>query len=432
MGSDHLHRENAAIEELRIQKLQLLMKLTAQINSRRELGEILKEIMNAAKIIMEAEASSLLIYDPEADELILSVPTGPATAVLSNKRFPTNKGISGWVFTNNQTQVVTNVPEDPRFYGDVRSDLFVSKNMICVPMRNQEGVVIGALQAINTPFAENGDEQAVQIFESLANQAAIAITNARLQEDKLAQELLLKELALAYDIQRGFWPKKTPKTAVYDISGSSIPASMVGGDYYDFISVPGTSKIVFVVADVAGKGMPAALLMASVRSAIRAYAEQGMSPKTVMELVNKAVYRDSPTGIFITMCYVELDTETHTLTYCSAGHHPPLLLDRAQGRVETLQTRGIMLGILPDATYDCQTSEISPGQKVVIFSDGIIEAQNKEGDFFGEERLREWVRVHAHENANELQNGIQDHVMFFQLEAPQYDDMTVVVFQRDK
>lgn len=407
------------------------MKLTAQINSKSNLESVLSAIMDASKTIMEAEASSLLIVDEETKELVLTTPTGPATAELSNKRFPLDFGIAGWVIKNNETAIVSDVKNDDRFGGDIREELFQTRNVICVPMRDQNEKVIGALQAINTDFVNDQTSGVLLAFEAMANQAAIAITNAHLQKRRVQQELIMQELNLAHSIQSGFWPKETPEITKYNAAGISIPASQVGGDYYDFIPVPNSNKIGLVVADVSGKGMAAALLMATVRSVIRAQVENNHSPSEIIARVNNAIHRDTPADKFITMFYGELDPDNHTFEYVNAGHNPPYLVDHTTKKLTPLEEGGLMLGVMKNMSYDCKKISISPKQQLVIFTDGVTEAQNSKKEFLEEDGLEKWILNKPGLSSEELLNQMKTLVFNFQGDEPQFDDITAIVITRE-
>lgn len=417
-------------ESLPLRKLDLLMKLTAEINSKTNIEEVLQEIMLSAKLIMKAEASSLFMLDKETDELVLSISTGPATSEVANVRMPGNTGIAGFVIRENASAVIPDVSKEPNFGGDIRPDLFQTKNMICVPLRNHEGEVLGALQAINTHYTSQAIDENLRMFEALANQAAIAITNARLLRAQVRQHVMENELKLAETIQTGFWPKSTPQIPGFSIAGTSIPAAKVGGDYYDYIPIPGTEKTAFVVADVSGKGVPAALLMATVRAVLRSETEHHQSPEEIIRKVNRAIYRDSPADKFITMFFALLDHQNQTVTCVNAGHNPPYLVTARSGELHTLREGGVMLGVLPDMPYQSETIHIEPGQSLVIFTDGITEARNSEGEFYDETRLEEWLRKNLNGSASESLEKLIQQVLEFQGKASQFDDITAIIIRR--
>ncbi|MEL7835014.1 GAF domain-containing SpoIIE family protein phosphatase [Fodinibius sp. Rm-B-1B1-1] len=268
---------NSTDQILDDEHLDLLMKLTGQINSNVDLDDMLLDIIKAVKLIMQSEASSLMLYDEDTDKLILSIPTGPATDEITGKHIPKDEGVGGWVFMNEEPAIVNDVDKDPRFGGDIEPDLFTTKNILCVPLLNHKKEIIGIIQALNKKGGQNFTADEIPMFQALANQAAIAIENARLHEQQKQKMLLEQKLDLARSIQSGFIPEEAPAISGYQIAGITQPATYVGGDYYDFISTNGDTSCTFALGDVTGKGVPASLLMASSRAVLRTQVENNHS-----------------------------------------------------------------------------------------------------------------------------------------------------------
>jgi len=176
--------EKLILETFQKEKLDLLLTLIGQINSNLDINKVLLNIIDAAKIITDSEACSVFLIDDMTDEMILSIPTGPAGDSITGKRFPMGEGISGWVAENAESQIVNDVSEDGRFRGDFSPDIFTTRNILCAPLLNQQQEVIGVLQAINKRNSENYISEEIPLFEALANQAAIALTNARMHEER--------------------------------------------------------------------------------------------------------------------------------------------------------------------------------------------------------------------------------------------------------
>lgn len=427
-----MDKDTPSREQLDSDKLNLLMKLTGQINSNLELDNLLLDIIKAVKLIMESEASSLLLYDEEADSLVLSIPTGPVTEEISGKHIPTDQGVGGWVFTNQTPLIVNNVEEDSRFGGDIRPELFQTRNLICVPLMNQSEEIIGVIQAINKRDSKSGfSENEIPIFQALANQAAIAIENARLHEEQKQKVLLEQKLDLARSIQAGFVPKKAPSIPGYQVAGITKPATWVGGDYYDFIPANGSNKHIFALGDVTGKGIPASLLMASVRSVLRTQIENKHSLTKTIKLVNRSVYRDTPLTKFITMFCGTLNTQSHTFSYVNAGHTDGFHINFEKGEITHLNEGGVMLGIQEDAPYNHGKVPIKPGQQIIIYSDGINEAQNAEGQLYGEGYFKKWLLNHPNLTPEEtIKELIADVEQFRESDEPS-DDITLIVIKRE-
>lgn len=424
---------STSVQSVNIEQLNLLMELIGKINSNLESDKLLREIMDSAKIIMDTQASSLFLLSDDHSKLILTIPTGPATAELSGKSIPSSQGISGWVVQNREPVIVPDVQQDPRFVGElsVQSD-FITKDLICVPLINNKGTVIGALQAINKKDPDSLSENLIPIFQTLANQAAIAIENAKLQQQRIEKEIMDKELEVARTIQSGFWPKQVPNIPNYRVAGCSKPAKSVGGDYYDYIEIPDTNRWGFTVADVTGKGVPASLLMATMRASLRSHVENNNNVGDSINKVNKLIFEDSPIDKFITAVYGELDTHTHTFNYVNAGHNNPYLLEPAHHELTQLKIGGVMLGIMDPVDFKGDSIEIGPGQKLIMFSDGIPEARNKKGDFFSDEAFEEWLLEHKSLSPSQMMMNLLKTIEHFANGESQSDDITLIIIERLK
>ncbi|MDR9419792.1 SpoIIE family protein phosphatase [Gracilimonas sp.] len=413
-------------------QVNLLMELVSKINSNLELDNLLLEIMNSSKQIMESEASSLFLLSDDGKELKLTVPTGPYTAEISGITFPADKGISGWVVQNKESVVVHDVQNDPRFGGEITNDSkFKTEELACVPLINHNGEVIGALQAINNTNGDSFSEELLPIFQTLANQAAIAIENSKLQQQRIQNERHAKEMEVARTIQSGFWPDEKPDIKDYSIAGVSNPAQSVGGDYYDYIHIPDSKRWGFTVADVSGKGVPGALLMATLRACLRSNVEHHENVSASVQKANKLICKDSPSEKFITAFYGELNPETHTFNYVNAGHNNPFLLDPNSEELIQLEMSGIMLGVYDSEEFEEYSLTLEPGQKLVLFSDGIPEALNTEGEFFSDQRFEQWLIEHRHLSPHEILSQLLDTIEEFTDGEPQSDDITIVILGRD-
>jgi len=424
---------NIINDEIELNKLNLLMNLIGKINSNLEVEILLKEIMESTKIMMDSEASSLFILSKDKKKLTLTIPTGPATAEISGKSIDSDHGIVGWVTQNEKSVVVNNVQIDHRFKGEITElNNFITRNLISVPLINHNGVLIGTLQAINRKDNKDFEEKLVPIFQSLANQAAIAIENAMLQKQLIEKERIDKELQVARIIQSGFWPKETPNIVNYSVAGCSRTAKSVGGDYYDYIKIPDSLNWGFTVSDVSGKGVPASLLMATMRASLRSHVENQFNVSESMKKVNKLIYEDSPIDKFITSIYGTLDTEKHTFTYVNAGHNNPFIIRLEENKLEELKVGGVMLGIMDPVEFEEETAYLNPGDKLILFSDGITEAQNTKGEFFEDERFEEWLLTNKYKSPFNMMIDLLNDLVEFSNGEPQSDDITIIILEREK
>ena len=411
--------------------IRLLLDIVGKFNSTMDPSRLLHDIIESTKGMVEAEASSLFLLSDGGKNLELTIPTGPATAEVSGKKIASDHGISGWVVQHQQPVLITDVQSDPRFQGELLSNpKFQSRNMICVPLNNNQGKTIGVLQAINIK-EDFLNEEMLGLFQTLANQAATALENVHVKQQQLAAELVNKELEVATEIQARFFPQQTPNLEGYEVAGCSIPAKDVGGDYYDFIPNPEPCQHGFVVADVTGKGVPASLLMATMRATLRANIQN--NPNDIVQAlrqVNGDIYRDSPVDKFITSIYCNLDYESHELSYVNSGHNPPYIVRANDNRIEELDQGGLMLGIMEEIDLPKATLSIDKGDILMLFSDGVTEATNPSGELFSEERFEQWLLDHNQLSAEEMKDALLKTLRDYADGSPQSDDITFIIVKR--
>jgi sigma-B regulation protein RsbU (phosphoserine phosphatase) len=273
----------------------------------------------------------------------------------------------------------------------------------------------------------------------LGNQAAIAIENARLHERELEAEGLEREMALGREIQLRLLPKQAPAVPGWEFATFYHAAREVGGDFYDLFQVPGParqhssrsgSKLGLVIADVTGKGVPAALFMALSRTVLRSTTLSGSDLSAALRQANRLILHDNEADLFLTAFYGQLDTHRGHMVYVNAGHNPPLWLQATTGRVESLRGHGTVLGAVDEINLEECEIEVAPGDYLVLFTDGVTEALGSGRQRFEEERLRAAVAASAGGSAQQMLDAIVDAVRAFCGGVPQSDDMTLCVVRR--
>jgi serine phosphatase RsbU (regulator of sigma subunit) len=269
-------------------------------------------------------------------------------------------------------------------------------------------------------------------LQSLAAQVASALHGARTYTQTLAHERVQQELALAWQIQSSFLPHEVPSVPGWQLAATLRPASETSGDFYDFIALS-NGHLGVLIADVADKGVGAALYMALSRTLIRTYsAEYPKNPELAIAAANRRILMDSETSMFVTVFYGVLDPATGLLTYCNAGHSPPYVLQTQEGDlVQSLGRTGMALGVTEDVTWKRQGVSLTPGGVLVLYTDGITDASDEHGAFFGRERLAETARASKSGSAQAMQEAIIEEIQGFVGDAPQFDDMTLMVVIRD-
>ena len=279
----------------------------------------------------------------------------------------------------------------------------------------------------------------LEIITGISQQAALAIQNDLLQKEMVERERLEREMQLAREIQRAFLPHSLPELPGWDIQVKWRPARQVGGDFYDFFELP-ERRFGLVIADVADKGMPAALFMTLVRTLVRATVRDLASPAAVLRRVNNLIVPDATGGMFVTLAFAVLDLKTGELTIANAGHNPPLWLRHPGCQLEAIQRTGMALGVLEDNPFEERTCQIAKGDFLILYTDGVTDAFSPAGDDFGEQRLRKAIGDACQSmtspeclvdlTAQQMLDAIDQQVIAFVADAVPSDDLTLLVLKR--
>jgi phosphoserine phosphatase RsbU/P len=301
------------------------------------------------------------------------------------------------------------------------------RSVLAVPLQTGERV-IGLI------YVDNGNEirlfvqEDVDLLTVMANVAAIRIEHARLVAIEQQEKVTAFELAQASQIQQSLLPLEPPVIDGYDLDGLQIPTRTVGGDYYDFLPYT-DGKLAIIVADVSGKGLPAAILMSSLQARVQMLVERMPDPAAALTSLNKNLAERCPPDRFITLFYGLLDVQTGKLQYGNAGHNPPLIL-RADRSVELLEDGDLVLGVVNRFEYRLRETTLAPGEMLVLYSDGVTEARNPKGEEFGEAGLQNFLTSRGPETPTVTAHALAQHVRRWR-EAPTLeDDFTVVVVKR--
>ena len=299
---------------------------------------------------------------------------------------------------------------------------------MCVPLWNNQDI-IGLIYCDRASLLEQFSEDDLRLLTLLANLAAVKIENARLYEESLKMIQMERELTLAVQIQKNFLPREEPAFAPYDISGSTRACYHVGGDYYDFIPID-KDRLGIVIADVAGVGVSAALLMASLRGALHEKFPTTYNLSDLTASLNDFVYTSSDSHCFISFFLAVVDRRKNELAYVNAGHNPPVLVD-PKGMPRLLESTGLCLGMFPGRTYEERTITLGPGDILCLYTDGIVESRKDKKEEFGDERLVDRLKGSGSLPAREILEKIYEDVSAFSGCAEAGDDMTLVVVKRN-
>ncbi|MFH0984123.1 MAG: GAF domain-containing SpoIIE family protein phosphatase [Candidatus Omnitrophota bacterium] len=418
--------DTATSEENAVANLRKVLALTKVLNSTLKLNELLALIMKTSSEVMRSEVASLLLIDETSQELVFRVALGGKGADLEEKfRVKMGEGIAGSVAASGKPEIVNNPHKDPRFakrFDD--STGFVTKAILCVPMKAR-GKVIGVLQAINPILREGFSQDDLELFETFADHAAIAIENAQLHGEIVKQEKAKQALKIAHEIQQNFLPDLTGRRYGVDLCALTLPAFDVGGDLYDVIALEG-DRIGVILGDVSGKGVPAALYMVRAMSEYRFLAPQAKDPAELLNALNQRLSVNSPFGMFLTMICLVINKSMNTVQYSSAGHLPLLLRKASDGATEILKgTQSPPLGLMPGTPFFLNTAHLESGDALFLYTDGVIEARDKRGKEYTIDRLAECVKKEA-DSAATYSERIFEDVRRFTTGADQHDDITAL------
>jgi serine phosphatase RsbU (regulator of sigma subunit)/putative methionine-R-sulfoxide reductase with GAF domain len=298
-----------------------------------------------------------------------------------------------------------------------------------LPLRAR-GDIVGALLVDRGADELLLSQRRLNILNGIAGQVAVAIENLRLMREVAVQQLLEKELNVAREIQKSFLPDCCPLVPGWQLSALWRSARRVGGDFYDFMELA-NGNLGMVIADVADKGVPAALFMALSRTLVRATAMGGRTPADALRRSNELILADARTDLFVTVFYGVLDPKAARFTYANAGHNPPIWLRARSGRAYYLDRHGIALGVVPEVNLQEDTVALSPGDVLALYTDGVTEAMNPHEEEFGVARLEHIIRENVDRSAGEIVNAIEHAVEAFVGGEPPFDDLTLVILKRD-
>jgi serine phosphatase RsbU (regulator of sigma subunit) len=305
---------------------------------------------------------------------------------------------------------------------------FRSHAIVPLVVENQP---VGVLM-INSRKPRLIDNQRLQFMQLIANQCAIAIDNASLQEDRIRRQRLEEELAIGRDIQLSLLPKDLPMVSGWDFAAAYLPAQEIGGDFYDCFELPGDQpRLGLVIADVMGKGVPAALFMAMCRTTIRSTAMASRTPSETLHRTNELILKDRQANLYLSVVYGILDPATGRLDFTIAGHNRPLVLHSATPAISELRSTGTILGAFDEIKLEERSFVLEPGDTLLLYTDGVTEAINVSQDHFGEARLKQIMVTHSGSSSQSILSAVLKAVESFEDPSGKRDDRTLFVVKRE-
>ena len=415
----------------RVENLSSLIEVSIIISSTLDLDTLISLVMEKAQMVMNAEASSVMLLNEQTGMLEWEVALGEKSEAVKNSKIQLRlgEGIAGWVAQRGEPLIVPDVSTDPRFFK--KSDEatgFKTRSILAVPLKVKDKI-IGVAEVINPLHGKAFTEDDLDLFLTFSRQVALAIENARMHRQMLEKEKLEQQLASARIIQESFMPQAFPTDAAhrFEVAARSIPATHIGGDFYDFIEFDDDS-LGLVIGDVSGKGVPAALYMARLVSDFRFYTQLNRDPVATLARINDILVDRGRHGMFVTLQYALVDLASGRVEVASGGHLPPHWLRDNGTRGEPLELgAGGPLGIIGRMQFDLHQLHLLHGDTLIFFTDGVVEAKNKKGEQYSMQRLAKFLR-RSWQTPQQLVDAVVESVSHFSRGVPQHDDITVVAF----
>jgi len=397
--------------------MQALIRAGQELAENRPLSELFPVILDLAIQAVNAQRGVLLILD--GDTLLPKAHKGDG--------FRISTAVRDRVLNEKNSILVRDAQLDDAFKG--RMSIVEQKvhTMMAVPLQTKDRI-IGLIYVDSPSILREFTKDDLSLLTVMANVAGIKIEHARLAEVEEGERIMKRDLSQAAEIQRRMLPEGAPEVLHADLAGFNAPCRTVGGDYYDFFPYP-DGRVAMTLGDVSGKGMPASLMMAELHARVQVLAEDPRNLAAFMTRLNKATCVKCPSNRFVTFFFCVLDLVSGELRFANAGHNPPILV-RASGETQMLEGGGPVLGILPPAVYTEECERLERGDMLVLYSDGVTEANNPDYEEYGEERLIEVLKQHHREPASAIVDAVTTSLAEFTAGAPQADDITLAVARR--
>lgn len=407
--------------------LGLISKVGVALLSSTGLDETLQQVASLVFDAVPAERVVIMLRgdDGKGDMEIRVARTRGVDEPISEIRI--SRAVMAEVVVNGKSVLTSDAQHDPKF-GTETIMLQGILSVLAVPLSVDERHVFGLIYADSPTNRVTFKKEHLDILTTLASVASIRVENASLVDERINRERMERELELAAEIQQTFQPSGPPIIAGYEFQGISFSCYEIGGDYYDFIPRE-DGKMLVALGDVSGKGTAAALLMSSLHAAIHGQIAANTPIGESITLINEYLVKNTPTNRFVTLFIAELAPPTGELNFINAGHNPPLIA-RANGTIELLESGGMPLGLMVLDDYEAGRAMLNSGDTLVIYSDGVSEANNINEDEFGLDRLKDVICANITASASGMRDKVESALSDFTGTAPANDDITLVIVKR--
>jgi sigma-B regulation protein RsbU (phosphoserine phosphatase) len=414
--------QTSDLNDINPEHLLTLFDITRTMISSLDFDEVLNTVMDSVMHVTRAQRGFLMIVDDEGLLQVRVARNMDGSKLADEASYSTT--IVNQVVSTRQPLLTNNAQYDDRYKAGQSIIMRGLRAILCAPMLAKDRV-IGVVYVDSSLKHGMFSESDLQLLRLVAGQAGVAIENARLYRVAVEKGRLDRELQMAREIQESLFPRKIPALHGYQVAARWRSAREVAGDFYDVFQLS-DGRMGLVIADVSDKGAPAALFMAATRSMIRSHAFAGLSPLETLARTNDLTVEDAENGMFVTTYYSVYDANGASV-HVNAGHNPPLLYRHAEGQVHVMPRGGLAIGWFTNNPIHPVELQLSPGDVMVYYTDGLTEAENESGDYFGEGRLIQAFLEAAENSAQDILNYIVAQVDAFCGNVPAFDDLTLCV-----
>ena len=408
--------------------LSSVRKTTRLLTGPMDLQQVLEIVVKTVCEALDMDAAGLRLLERDTGKLVLKATYGLSNAYKNKGPVTAATSELNIRALHDEVIIVDDMLSHPhfrRYHQDIVSEGIISSLSIGLLFRNKG---IGILRLYSKRPREFSQSD-ISLAQTVAAQSAAAIVNARLYNESLKAERMKRQMRLAGEVQRHLIPEKPPSISGLDLAGIYVPCHEVGGDFYDFITLP-DNRLVLAMGDIMGKGVPASLAMASLRSGLRAYAEEIDNVSELVGRANRMFCRDTEYGEFATLFCGCLDLNSSILTYCNCGHEPPVLIHGDGTQTRDLSEGGMVLGIDTNTRFDAQQVELQPGNMLVMYTDGLADAVNFQRESFGRRRVIDAALASAEMSAEQAAKNILWLMRKYTGLTRRFDDTAIVVLKK--
>lgn len=408
-------------------RLALLYRLSQAFNSSLDLNEVLNRVIDEVIQILHAERGFILLFAPDGSQSF-NAARGMDRRTIDQPQFEVSQSVVQKVIAEGQPILTSDAQADTRFNMRQSVMLLGLRSILCVPLKVKEELR-GVVYADNRFEAGIFTQADLDMLSAIASIAAISIENARLYQMAVEKGRMQRELQMAREMQSNFLPQEVPQIKGWEFSARWLPAREVAGDYYDFIPVD-SNGLGLVIADVTDKGAPAALFMVFTNSIIRGSVYPMMAPAESVSNANRLICDKSTNAMFVSMVYTLINTTNGETIWVNAGHNPPLLYRSADDSLQRLVRTGMVLGIDPTARFEQRSATLIPGDFLLLYTDGVIDAIDTAEREFGMDRLENLVYDNRTQSAEEIVSRIEAAVSEHTGNITPFDDITILLVKR--